>query len=628
MYVLYEDSGSFKAEKVFSQADASMQVESATGRRSKIKTSSVLFHFDSPAPAELLEQAQALADEFDIDFLWECAPQDDIDAAEFAEEYFGHPPGAVEKAALIFAMHSAPAYFHRRGRGRYRPAPPDILKAALAAIEKRKQQEQQQQQWTDQLVAGTLPPELADVAPGFIIRPDKNTLEWKAFDAAVNQLNTTPEELLLTLKVWPHPLALHRYRFLATHFPRGTGFPDVTLPPLKADLPEAAVSAYTIDDSNTTEFDDALSASILDDNIVLAGIHIAVPALAVTRGSPLDEIARQRMSTVYMPGDRIPMLPDALIDAYSLKAGELRPSLSLYVKFDLDSGTIISSETRLESIRVIENLQHRDLQDVATADALEDPASDLPHGEWLRPLWQMSRHLSRERELMRGKPENNNRVEYAFELDGPPDDPDTPVRLVPRQRNAPLDLMIAEFMILANNLWGGLLDQHGVPGIYRSQQTGRVRMSTHALPHETIGVPQYAWSTSPLRRYVDLINQSQILAAAEHGVSARLVAPFKPRDADLFAIISGFDAQYATWNEHQNRMERYWCLRWLQQQGIDTVEATVIRDDLVRLTNAPFVTKVPGLPELERGQTVVLDILGFDELGLELDCRLREPLPI
>ncbi|HLR78058.1 MAG TPA: RNB domain-containing ribonuclease, partial [Burkholderiaceae bacterium] len=253
MYVLYEDSGSFKAEKVFSQADASMQVESATGRRSKIKTSSVLFHFDSPAPAELLEQAQALADEFDIDFLWECAPQDDIDAAEFAEEYFGHPPGAVEKAALIFAMHSAPAYFHRRGRGRYRPAPPDILKAALAAIEKRKQQEQQQQQWTDQLVAGTLPPELADVAPGFIIRPDKNTLEWKAFDAAVNQLNTTPEELLLTLKVWPHPLALHRYRFLATHFPRGTGFPDVTLPPLKADLPEAAVSAYTIDDSNTTE---------------------------------------------------------------------------------------------------------------------------------------------------------------------------------------------------------------------------------------------------------------------------------------------------------------------------------------------------------------------------------------
>src|SRR3546814_12855854 len=80
-------------------------------------------------------------------------------------------------------------------------------------------------------------------------------------------------------------------------------------------------------------------------------------------------------------------------------------------------------------------------------------------------------------------------------------------------------------MILTNNRWGGLLAQHGVPGIYRSQQTGRVRMSTQALPHEAIGVPQYAWSTSPLRRYIDLINQGQLLAAVEHGVSARLAAP-------------------------------------------------------------------------------------------------------
>src|SRR5690554_2131407 len=230
MYVLYEDSGNFKAEKVFSKTDASMQVEADTGRRSKIKTSNVLFHFDAPAPPDMLEQAQALADDFDLDFLWECAPQDDIDAVDFAQEYFGHPPSAVEKAALIFALHSAPAYFHRRGKGRYRPAPPDILKAALAAIEKRQQQALQQQEWIEQLVAGELPAALADVAPGFIIQPDKNSQEWKAYDAAVSQLSTTPEKLLLSLKVWPHALAMHQYKFLATHFPRGTGFPDIELP--------------------------------------------------------------------------------------------------------------------------------------------------------------------------------------------------------------------------------------------------------------------------------------------------------------------------------------------------------------------------------------------------------------
>src|SRR5690606_5623253 len=123
------------------------------------------------------------------------------------------------------------------------------------------------------------------------------------------------------------------------------------------------------------------------------------------------------------------------------------------------------------------NLRHNDLDDAVTEAVLADPQAELPLNEWLRPLWQLAQALSARRDEVRGKPENNNRVEYSFYLDGDPDDPDTPVRLVPRQRNAPLDRMVAEFMILANNLWGGLLAQHGVPGIYRSQQAGRVRMS-------------------------------------------------------------------------------------------------------------------------------------------------------
>lgn len=623
MYVLYEESGSFKAEKVFSQAETTLQVESATGRRTKIKAANVLFHFDDPAPDRLLQDAGELAASLDVGFLWECAPQDDLDAADFAAEYFGHVPSAVEKAAMLFALHGAPAHFHRRGKGRYRPAPPEILEAALAAIEKKQRQAEQQQAWTAQMVAGELPEALAAVAPGFLTRPDKNTLEWKAFEAAVAEKGGSPEQLLLDLKVWPNALALHRERFLAAHFPRGTGFPPVTVPAAPADLPEATVAAYSIDDSNTTELDDALSVTV-DDGVATVGVHIAVPALAVTRDSELDAIARKRMSTVYVPGDKIPMLPDAVIQAYSLVAGVPRPALSLYVRVDLDSGQVLGSETRLERLTVAANLRHADLEASVSTDALEDPDAPLPHGEWLRPLWRVSRHLAHAREQVRGKPENNTRVEFMFHLEGPPDDPDSRVHLIPRQRNAPLDLLVAEYMILANNVWGGFLDQHGLPGIYRSQQAARVRMSTHALPHDAIGVPQYAWSTSPLRRYVDLVNQSQILAAAQHGVSARLVAPFKPRDADLFAIIGAFDAQYKAWADHQNRMERYWCLRWLQQQGLRTVAATALRDDLVRLAEAPLVTRVAGLPAMERGQMLTLDILGFDELNLELDCRLRE----
>lgn len=624
MYVLYEDSGNFKAEKIFSQADTTMQVESESGKRSKIKNASVLFQFNTPAPAALLEQARELADTLEVDFLWECAPQEEFDTAVFAEDYFGHPPSAVEKAALIFALNSAPAYFHRRGKGQYRPAPPDILAAALAAIEKKRKQAEQQQAWTDQLIAGQLPQEIADVVNTLLIRPDKNTLQWKAFEAAYTQLGLSPEKLLLQVGAWPHPLALHQHRFMAANFPKGSQFPPVQLDEVRPDLPLADVCAYSVDDDNTTEIDDALSVTSLDDDLVQIGVHIAAPGLAVTRDGDLDRMARTRMSTVYTPGHKIPMLPDEVISAFSLDAGKIRPVLSLYVKAKLTTGEIISSETRLENIQVRENLRHSALEAATTEEALDDPTTELPYGEWLRPLWRVAAALSHQRDEIRGKTESNNRVEYSFVLQGPHDDPDSPVLLIQRRRNAPLDRMVAEYMILANNLWGGLMATHGVPGIYRSQQAGRVRMSTHALPHDAIGVPQYAWSTSPLRRYVDLINQGQILATAEHGVSARLVAPFKPKDADLFAIIGGFEAQYSLWNEYQSSIERYWCLRWLQQQGISTIQASVLRDDLVRLEGVPLVTRVAGMPDLERGHIVTLDIMGMDELSLELDCRLRE----
>lgn len=626
MYVLYEDSGNFKAEKIFSQSDSTMQVESESGKRSKIKSATVLFSFDQPDPASLLTQARELAETLEIDFLWECAPQEEFEATAFAEDYFGHPPSAVEKAAAIFALNSAPAYFHRRGKGRYRPAPPEILQAALAAIEKKQKQAAQQQEWVDQLVAGKLPDEIAQVAGTLLTKPDKNSQQWKAFETAIEQLGTRPEKLLLELGAWPHALALHRHRFLALNFPKGVAHAPQTVPDVGADLPIAQVEAYSIDDTTTTEVDDALSVTTLPDGKTRIGIHIAAPGLLVTRGSGFDELARARMSTVYMPGEKIPMLPEELIQAFSLDAGHLKPVLSLYVDTDLGSGEILGTETRLERLNVRENLRHNALDSAITEERLDDPQAELSYGHWLRPLWQFAKHLGAQRDELRGKTENNSRIEYSFYLDGPADNPDSTVHLVPRQRNAPLDRLVAEYMILANNLWGGLMAQHGVPGIYRSQQAGRVRMSTQALPHEAIGVPQYAWSTSPLRRYVDLINQWQILATVEHGVSARLAAPFKPKDADLFAIIGAFDSQYAAWGEFQTAMERYWCLRWLQQHQVSTIEASVLRDDLVRLSGVPLVTRVAGLPELERGQMVRLQILGYDELAIELNCRYLETI--
>lgn len=626
MYVLYEEDGVFKTGHIMAETDATLQVESESGKRSKVKRANCLFTFASPKPDVLLSQAESLANEIDLPFLWECAPADEFDIDTMSAEYFGHPPDTLEKTSLLLRLHSAPLYFHRRGRGRYRAAPSEILAAALAAQEKKQRAALQTEEWAQAIAAGQLPPEVVQSAMSLVTKPDKNSQAWKALEAACVQRQTTPERLLLDAGAWPHALALHKGRFLANYFPRGTDFAPCDVPEIARELPLANVEAYSVDDISTTEIDDALSVTQLPEGHLRVGIHIAAPGLSVTKDSALDKLARARMSTVYMPGDKIPMQPDEVIAAFSLDEGRPVPVLSLYVTANPDTGEILSHESRLERLTVRANLRHNDLDALITEESLADPSIELPYNDWIRPLWQLSLALCKQRESVRGKPENNNRVEYSFYVDGDPDDPHSSVRIVPRLRNAPLDRLVAEYMILANSTWGGLLASHGLPGIYRSQQTGRVRMSTHALPHEAIGVAQYAWCTSPLRRYVDLVNQWQLIAAIEHGVSAPLVAPIKPRDADLFAIIGGFESQYVAWHDFQNSMERYWCLRWLQQQDITECEATVLKEDLVRLSHAPMIVRLAGLPALNRGQRILLHITAFDELALDIDCRFIESM--
>ena len=173
-------------------------------------------------------------------------------------------------------------------------------------------------------------------------------------------------------------------------------------------------------------------------------------------------------------------------------------------------------------------------------------------------------------------------------------------------------------MILANSTWGLWLEEHGTAGIYRSQRMGRVRMSTTPGPHDGLGVIRYAWSTSPLRRYVDLVNQRQMISVVLGEAPAYL-----GNDSDLFTIVSQFDNLYTLYGDFQTRMERYWSLRWILQENLQIIEAIVVKGDLVRIEGLPFMQRVPGLPEdLERGRKVELRILGCDLVDLVMDSRL------
>jgi len=628
MNLFFEESGDFKAGAILSQQGEAYQVEMQTGKRTKVKARDVLLQFSAPDPAQLMEEARAVASDIDLEFLWEVAGQEEFGFAELGSEYFGHEPHPQEAAGLLLRLHDAPIYFYKKGKGRYKAAPEASLKAALAGIEKKKQQALVQAQYVEELKAGRLPESFRPLVSQLLFKPDKNSIEFKALDAACSELQTTPARLMLATGGIASPKELHLNKFLSEFFPKGVGFPDIAIPAIPS-LPVADVQAFSIDDVTTTEIDDAFSVARLPDGSVRIGVHIAAPGLGIKRDDALDAIARQRLSTVYMPGDKITMLPDALVDSFTLAEGRACPALSLYTTLNPRDWSVLASETRAEAVPIAANLRHNDLDQLVTEDNLATGAGDYPYKDDIALLWQWAQVLEQGRMIKREsfglKPEQNNRVDFNFYVE------DDIVTVVRRKRGAPLDKIVAELMIFANSSWGKLLHDHGVPGIYRSQTSSggwgarmQVKMVTHAAPHQGLGVDQYAWSTSPLRRYTDLVNQWQILACVEHGVTAPLAAPFKPRDADLFAVVSAFDAAYSGYADFQSSMERYWCLRWLTQNNIRQVDAVVLKDEVLRLVDIPLIIRLPGMPAAPRGTQVRLDLLRWDEVDLSVEARLVE----
>jgi exoribonuclease-2 len=641
MFVLFEEAGKFLAGRVLSETDASAQVELESGKRVKVKAANVLLKFDKPQPQDLLREAQSLAQTIELDLAWEFAPAEEFGFADLAREYFSAQATLPQQAAALLRLFEAPHYFRRAGKGRFRKASAEILQQALAGIEKKKQLQAQIGAWAAELAAGSCPPAIREQLYKILFKPDKNAPEYKAVVEASRNSQTAPLALLQKAGAITSPYQFHWKRFLLEYFPKGTGFPPVAAPAIKDELPLATVQAFSVDDSSTTEIDDALSVQGLGTGTVTVGVHIAAPALAIQTGTPLDLLARQRLSTVYMPGHKITMLPEDVVQAYTLLEGRDCPAVSLYVQFDEASLEVKASETRLERVPIAVNLRHDQLDAHLTQAFLEDAslsAQGVPEPaarfrSELSFLFRLAKQLKAQREVVRGKPENFNRPDYNFRVPGAGEvgpAGDEPVEITVRRRGAPLDLIVAEAMILANSTWGQWLAEIGVPGLYRSQASlapgVKVRMGTKALPHAGIGVKSYAWSTSPLRRYTDLVNQWQIIAAARHGRTAALAAPFKPKDAELFSILSAFDAAYTAYNTNQAGMERFWTLKYLQQQGVRELEATVFKEGLARADTLPLVLPVLGAADLPRGARVRLKLGEIDLITLDVSGTVVQRL--
>jgi exoribonuclease II len=642
MYLLFEEDGAFKVGTLFSEAETSVQVEMPSGKRNKIKRNIVLLQFSEPARDALLPSAQAIADDLDTDFLWQCAPADEFDFQDFAREVFSERPSTVEMTGLLIALHQAPMYFYRKGRGRFRSAPKESLQAALAGAERKRLALEAQQRMHDQITAGGMPTEVAQAALSLLIKPDKQSIAYKALESAAYALQITPARLLLDRGALPSVYSLHHARFMQQCFPHGIAFPvsEEEIAGLVAAagqhvLPQAPNPAYSIDDATTTEIDDAISLAARAEGGWRVGIHIAAPGLGITPESAMGQLARDRASTVYFPGDKITMLPPAVVAAYSLDEGRRQPALSLYIDFN-EAGEKLGIQSRVERVEIAGNLRLGDWESALDRPLEEIDAEQLPWAG-LKTLLFLAHQLRAGREAVRGRPEPTGRIDFNFYVDWNPQNPQAAVhgdgtpRIVERRRGSPVDILVSEFMILANTSWGDTLALARLPGIYRVQTMGRVRMQTQPGPHQGLGVENYAWCTSPLRRYCDLVNQWQLLAA----LGAR-PAVFKGNEAELFSSVTQFDTLYNQYADFQETLERYWAQRWLGmtvgavgQESWSVVgsgtplreKAVALREGAFRLRRAPIVFRCSDAPELAPGTEIEVEVLGADALDLRLQAR-------
>jgi len=593
MHLLYEEGGDIRAATVLSSSGSgdtqSWQVSALSGKHLKIKAKEVWLEFEKPDAQTLISNANQLAQTIDLQLLWDCAPDEEFLFSTIAKEYFGDAVSTEQLVALAIALQGAPVYFRRKGRGKFMRAPLEQLQAGLAAIERKRKELEQQALWQSDLVAGQMPEALRPQVNTLLFSPDKNSLAYKAFSGACEQTGEHPAQLMMRCGALDSPLTYHHGQFLP-----------------------------------------------IEHGHYRLGIHIAAPGLLIQKDDPFDQVARQRMSTAYFPGNKITMLPESFIHYFSLDQGKVCPAVSLYVEISAQ-GELLDQlpETKIELVPIEANLRLDDLEESVNEESLMDPAAGLPYQKELSILWNLAKFLHSKRQEQREK--NGLRVEqlgisdtnalardFNFHISAD----QSVVEIEPRLRGSILDSIVAECMILCNRIWGQQLAEHGLPALFRTQKgwgPQRTRMQTTPGPHEGLGLDFYAWCTSPLRRYSDLLNQWQLIALVRNGVTAKMVAPFSPKDATLMGIAADFENVYQHYGEHQDRIEKYWCLRWLSQQGLPKlIHARHLKEGMSRLEPIPLHLPIPELANQARMARAKIEVMDIDLLQLTAAARLVE----
>ncbi|MBF2734770.1 MAG: RNB domain-containing ribonuclease [Betaproteobacteria bacterium AqS2] len=546
--LVYLEAGRLTAAKVLALGPKNCQIEEAGGGSRRIATRKVMAYAGPGEAAGLAAAAARLSGELSVEELWRAAAGAELGVEELAKLLPAGAPPPVQSAALQLALLRQGGFFEPAGEN-WKPVAPERFEQVRRSHARRIERQRREERYHAELAAGRLPAELAEALRGhFAGREEPNDPDVRFVSSWTAKNGSSWAELahrhgIIADYVESHMLEVRRRQPPATA--------EDEEPPAPPDLADAPLIAngIAIDAGGTVEVDDAFA---WDPAARRFYVCIAAPALGL--GAAARRQAAERMLTLYLPGEKHTMLPRRAIEAYSLDAGAARPCVALAIDVD-DKGAVRGREFMLARIKVAANLP---LEDCAAPDAAALPvAAELkePLAALLRLAEQVANFPRRQRQ----------RGHLVMRAGGR-------TRICPRADLALLDDLVADLMIYYNTAAASYLNERGHPFICR-------REGRSALGGGRAGGKKgfaYGWFSSPLRRLVDLWNQEQLLAA--------LKGERPPRGPkELRGLISEFERRFQWTQRQQQKLEKYWTIRWLQEQAERSWAAVPLPDEPSRV---------------------------------------------
>lgn len=609
-HTIINDAGQYKLAKLLESKKNYHHVTILPEQiNKKIKLAQKIYEVVTNNPDTFLQDVEREVATIDTQLLWELLDDSDdhirIDA--LSQIYFGNECTHLKQTALLIALSRQYIHFIDYSDGSFKKCSPLEQEKRQTILDKEQQKQQLYDSYYNAFSNLTLPDIPLDSKEilRLINKPDKGSIIYKVLLKVSKELNLTPLEIFHKIGLVPDLEHFLVDSFMLETFPSGISYKYDNDPNKIMQCADVnhTLRVFSIDDTHTTEIDDAFSVTYLDSGFII-GVHISAPAL----DQNLQEMVADNISTIYYPGNKITMLPLETIDAYSLWEGKTLPVTSIYFKLDSEFN-IMEYHSHLETVTIEKNLRIEELEHIFSPEDT-DINNNYPFKHELSILYKFACSL----EQTRGKPSVSSITKdfnFTF-LEGK-------IIVKPRIRGNPIDKLVSELMILANCSWGRMLTNAFIPAIYRVKQPNfPVKMTLSADSHTGLNVSYYTWATSPLRRSADYINQRQIISLITQQKNH-----YSNLDHTLLQVVEDFDKKYAKYIDFQVKMERFWSLKFLLQEQISEVTATFVFRSKVQLDNVPIELDLGGTTTIRhRGTQVKLKIFNINLTKLSFDFKI------